>query len=59
MGQIALRFLISNYKKKRVRHCYFIFENFWQKQPFLVQRPVWVAGWLWRLHKQCRRIAVV
>jgi hypothetical protein len=26
--------------------------NFLQKQPFLVQRFVWFAFWLWRLHKQ-------
>jgi hypothetical protein len=25
-----------------------------QKQPILVPRPVWVAGWLWRQHKQQR-----
>jgi hypothetical protein len=28
-----------------------IFHNFLQKQPFLVLRRVWVAGWLWRRHK--------
>jgi hypothetical protein len=50
----GLVFLFSNYEKKRSRHCYFN-EYFLQKQPFLVLRLVWVAGWLWRLHKQCRQ----
>jgi hypothetical protein len=42
---------ISNIKKKKRLPYYFINEYFLQKQLFLVQRLVWVAGWLWRLHK--------
>jgi hypothetical protein len=32
--------------------CYTINEKFWQNQLFLVLGLVFVAGWLWRLHKQ-------
>jgi hypothetical protein len=35
-----------------VAHRYFIFHYYLQKQPFLVQRRVWVAGWLWRQYNQ-------
>jgi hypothetical protein len=48
-------FYFSNIKKKKRLPYYFILENFKQKQPFLVQRLVQVAGWLWAFHKvvQC------
>jgi hypothetical protein len=29
-----------------------------QKQPFLVLRLVWVAGWLWALHKVVQLFAI-
>jgi hypothetical protein len=49
-------FEISNIKKKHQPY-YFFFQHFMQNVVLLVQRLVWVAGWLWRFHKQYQRFS--